>query len=147
MKIKEWIALFIQQEHNAAHTYELIGQKSIAERAEIAEVLRQEELGHIKELELLSQSLEDATVPWNEELERSVKQVKEQILSKKELKIQDQKTLIIYALQNEKLTIAQYEKFYDALDSNSKTAKLFKQLIEREQEHMFTILRILHQLK
>jgi len=147
MNLLECLEIFVEQEKKAAYVYELIEYKSEGEISKIASKFKHQEQTHIKTLKQLTESILGKDIIINDNLKEIVESHKDNVSVINVLSFENRKELFLYALQNEKDSIYQYEQFQRSFNTNEEISFVFETLLKGENQHMYVILEILHDLK
>ncbi|WP_353893638.1 hypothetical protein PRVXH_000390 [Proteinivorax hydrogeniformans] len=144
MNLKDCLKHFIHLELEAAKVYEKIAEHSEGEIAQVAKTFQNEEAVHAQRLEELlasKETISNQTV--NEELLLLPRYGSELETS---TKLDTRKQLFTFALQAEKDSILMYQEIANQLPESSALYQFFNDLIKEERDHMFFILKKLHEL-
>lgn len=145
MKLYKYLEKFSKMEKYANSAYEMIKANSSDKIAVAACKLAAEELSHEKLLDTLCREIGDYEIDdilcHTPEFNMNYLNLNEM-----ELILKNEKDFFLFSLQLEKDSMFLYDKFKENFKVNSKEYKLFSKLAEVEKEHMYYILKIMHEL-
>lgn len=142
------IERLVDMELDGAKIYEEIGSSSPEEISKVASTFKNEEFNHAKLLEDMGEEVESISLPadfekfYDEELS-----LRSSRYDKNELNFLERKDFFMFALKGEKESIAIYEKIKEIFSLDAKVYNLMERLIKEEKNHMYFILKILHDMK
>lgn len=148
MKLSEALEYFIELENKSAVLYEKTAETSSKELEIIFLKFRDQELEHAQKLSEYRIDIIDIDLGVRVELlfmEGSGYGVKN--YTEEGLKFTSRKDFFIFALQGEKNSILTYTEFKEFLQKDSNEFKMIETFIEEERNHMYYILKMMHDLK
>ena len=148
MKLSKAIEHFIDSENRSAVLYEKIAEISAKELETVLLKFRDEELMHAEKLKEFAKNVLDVDLGVRAELlfmEGSGYGRKK--YTEAGLRFTTRKDFFIFALQGEKDSILTYTEFKEFLLKDSNELKMVDIFIEEERNHMYHILKMMHDLK
>jgi rubrerythrin len=148
MNLIKYINKFIEMEEDAAWLYEKIAELSDSEIAKIARNYKEEEIRHKEVIKNMAVSLYNDEIAVDEnEISADKLSLRSSKYVESELAINSRKDFFLFALQGEKESVSMYNEFLKYLKESTKEHSVFTKLIEEEKQHMYFLLRVLHDMK
>lgn len=142
------IERLVEMELDGAKIYEEIANFSPEEISKVAFTFKNEEFKHAKLLKDMGREVENIRLPADfEKFYDKELNLRSSKYGNDELKFSERKDFFMFALKGEKESISIYEKIKEVFALDSKGYNLMDKLIKEEKNHMYFLLKILHDMK